>query len=164
MKKIIGFDTYSITENGDVWSHCHKKFMKTEIDYNGYKTIRLTLPDSYKKYKIHRLVALTYIKNKFNKRCVNHINGIKTDNRVSNLEWVTHSENALHAFRIGLHKPSDIQKQAARKARSRAVLNTDNGLQYESLTIASKENGMHHSILSLYLRNIKPNKTNLIYI
>jgi hypothetical protein len=164
MKQIIGFDKYSITENGDVWSHCHKKFMKTELDDNGYKTVRLTLPNLYKRYKVHRLVALTYLQNKLNKKCVNHINGIKTDNRLCNLEWMTHSENCLHAFKIGLHKHSDEQKQSVIKARSKAVLNTHNGLLYESLTIASKENDIHHSTLSLYLRNVKPNKTNLIYI
>lgn len=164
MKPIKGFDKYSITENGEVWSHSHKKFMKFEYDDNGYKTIRLISPGVYKKYKIHRLVALTFLDNPMNKKCVNHINGIKTDNRLENLEWNTHSENIKHAYKLGLNKSTKKRIISVINSRSKMVVNLENGICYESLKIASIENGYKNSILSKQLNNIVPNKTTLIYV
>lgn len=57
-----------------------------------------------KKFKIHRLVALNFIPNPFNKPEINHKNGKKDDNNVENLEWVTGQENYLHAIKLGLCK------------------------------------------------------------
>lgn len=58
---------------------------------------------------VHRLVAETWIPNPNNYRDVNHINGNKDDNRVENLEWVTHSENLRHAYRTGLIKTTPVR-------------------------------------------------------
>lgn len=70
---------------------------------SGYLRVTLLFTDKVPKYhSIHRLVALTFIPNLENKKTVNHKNGIKTDNRLSNLEWNTHSENVLHSIKIGL--------------------------------------------------------------
>ena len=53
----------------------------------------------------HRIIAECFIPNPYNKHDVNHINGIKTDNRAENLEWCTRSENMIHAYKTGLKRP-----------------------------------------------------------
>jgi hypothetical protein len=63
-------------------------------------------------HKIHRLVAQSFIKNPLNKETVNHINGIKNDNRVSNLEWATMKEQNYHAWNTGLKVVTDKWRQA----------------------------------------------------
>lgn len=72
--------------------------MKTSGD--SYFRIALCKNGLHKTVSIHRLVAQAFIPNPENKKCVNHISWIKTDNRIKNLEWCTHSENALHSYRV----------------------------------------------------------------
>lgn len=83
---------------GDVTRFRKGKILKPSKDKNGY--LGLTLCDSgdrYVKAKVHRVVAQAFIPNPENKAEVNHLNGIKWDNRVDNLEWSTRSENHIHA-------------------------------------------------------------------
>lgn len=74
---------------------------KQSYDSRGYLHITLQKPGLYKTIKIHILVARHFIPNPENKRTVNHKNGIKTDNRVENLEWNTDLENMTHACKNG---------------------------------------------------------------
>ncbi|WP_224961804.1 HNH endonuclease [Geomonas subterranea] len=106
-KEIPGFEgLYAITRDGVVYSLPRKYspkllVMKEVGTYHGYVRVVLSGPDRTKLYYVHRLVAETYIPNTQNKPMINHKNGIKTDNRVDNLEWVTCLENHTHAFENG---------------------------------------------------------------
>lgn len=71
-----------------------------------YRRINLCVNNVRKSFFIHRLVASSFIENNDGLPEVNHLNGIKTDNRATNLEWCTSSDNSKHAIRIGLQKPT----------------------------------------------------------
>lgn len=105
-KTIKGIEhLYKVSNMGNVKSFLRNTqdgyMLKLTHDKDGYLLVSLG-----RKYrvKVHRLVMQTFVENPSNKSDVNHINGIKDDNRVENLEWSSHSENQLHSFRIGLNK------------------------------------------------------------
>lgn len=105
MKTIPGFSRYLISKSGDVWTKIYKKIMKQKIDRYGYPVISLINDQGIKKYPpIHRLVALTYIPNPYDLGQINHIDGNKRNNNVSNLEWITVSKNIEHSFRTDLNR------------------------------------------------------------
>lgn len=84
---------------GRKWNRSHPGKVAGSITQKGYVAIWW----EGKHYKAHRLIAERFIPNPENKSQVNHKNGNKSDNRLSNLEWVTGSENVQHAFDTGLN-------------------------------------------------------------
>ena len=102
-KQIIGFEDYWIDTEGKVWSMKFGKVKerKPVKHKDGYFQINLRKDGKVKNLLIHRLVAIAFIPNPKNYTQVNHLNGIKTDNKLENLEWCNNSMNQKHAFRIG---------------------------------------------------------------
>ena len=84
-----------------------EKILKPKSDKQGYLVVDLSKFGKVKRYRIHRLVAQEFIPNPDNKPTVNHINGIKNDNNLNNLQWATYSEQNIHLWNNGLRKVSD---------------------------------------------------------
>lgn len=106
MRPIKGYEgLYSITEDGKVWSHSKYrgedgKFLRTWQKPNKYLSATL-YKEGYRTFLVHRLVGIAYIKNPKTLPQINHINGIRDDNRVENLEWVNNSGNMQNAILRG---------------------------------------------------------------
>ena len=133
-KPIKGYEgLYEVSNLGRVKSlnryhHRHENILKNKITKDGYYETTLVKNGKSKFIRSHRLVALTFIDNPLNKTEVNHKDGNKLNNFVGNLEWVTSSENQLHAYRTGLQKVSGGALSNRKK-----VLCVDLGIVKESL-------------------------------
>ena len=122
------------------------KFLTPGIDKNGYERIVLTRNGKRKTFMVHRLVAEAYVDNPKNKPTVNHLNGIKDDNRADNLEWATHSEQKKHAIELGLTKNNERVLSEANKRRSIRVL--FEGREFSSLREAARKTGFSRTYIN----------------
>ena len=111
IKPIKGWeDKYSITNDGRVYSYFSNKYLKPVFDKDGYATVNLSRDNIVRKYKIHRLVAETFVDNPNNKQEVNHKDFNRSNNWFENLEWVTQEENDDWSKLHGHNGRYDIQK------------------------------------------------------
>lgn len=167
---------YSITKSGKVFSLPRKntpnKYSSITnkiticLSRNGYKYFKAWINGKSKHVLLHRALAMTFIENPKNKPQVNHIDGIKTNNNLSNLEWSTAKENAVHAWNLGLYQdPPTFWKGKFGKnhIRSKPIIQCDlNGIplkEYDSTASAVRETGFKRESIKDCLsgRNKKSN-------
>jgi len=145
-KDVKGYEgSYQVSNLGNIRSlKCNKiRILKPILRKSGYYYVTLYQNKHERKAIIHRLIGAAFLPNPQNKPEINHKNGIKADNRLENLEWVTQSENMIHSYKNGLQKPlkgslnGNAKLNEAQIKEIRQLYATGNYLQRE---IASKYN------------------------
>lgn len=109
---VVGYEElYAVSNAGEIWSVYSKKVLKPLRSNNGYMYVNLYKNGVAKHHWLHRIVACAFLGPGTDERNqVNHINGIKSDNFVENLEWVTQEENMSHAIETGLLRRDEVYK------------------------------------------------------
>lgn len=168
-KPVKGYETlYKISDQGNVKSldrkvryeknqkiltrKVNQKYKNKRINNRGYIEVRLSKDSICKTKMLHNLLAEAFIRNPHNKPYINHIDGDKTNNSLLNLEWVTHSENMKHAYRIGLIKKT-----------TKPVKDTCTGKVYNSCKEAAECFNINKGTLKNYLNGWNNNTTCLKY-
>jgi hypothetical protein len=142
LKEIIGFDgLYKIDEYGNVYNRKMQKLKQHKCSSGTtYYQVCLCKQGKAKNYLTHRLVAKHFIENPLNKEFVNHKDGNKTNNHVSNLEWVSRSENGLHSIHVlGNPKPPSWKgKTGALHNKSKKIIDKETNIVYGSISEAGR--------------------------
>jgi hypothetical protein len=143
-RPMIGFEGYFVSNLGRVksFNYADKKvrIKAQRSPKNIYPLVSIWSRNKEKKVLVHRAVAMAFIENPYEKLTVNHKNGIRTDNRVENLEWMTQSENAFHSFeKLNRKCNPKIGKYHARaKAVCKFDLNGNFIEKFDTVTKAAK--------------------------
>jgi hypothetical protein len=135
------------------------KYLKQTLKKHGYYEIGLCKNAKYKNFKVHRLVLFAFIGE--SRLDCNHKNGVKTDNRLENLEYCTRSENIKHAITTGLYSKVLMEKKLNKmhEKNKKAIICLNNNKRYPSLKMASKilniDAGNISHVLSGHIKQIK---------
>lgn len=150
--KVIGNDTnYEVSNYGQVRNKNTNKILKPTL-VGGYLSIGLRINNKTITSFIHRLVAIRFLVCPDETFIVNHKDGIKTNNNVENLEWISQSENGKHAYRLNLHKP-------IRYGVSQYTLDDIFIREYDSSIDVEKETGISSKYISSVCRRFRGRKT-----
>jgi HNH endonuclease/NUMOD4 motif len=139
-KAIEGYNRYRVNEYGEVMNVNTGRILKAGISSNGYYQVCLCKDGIMKGHTVHRLVAKAFIPETDYSLQINHIDGIKTNNHYSNLEWCTHKHNGEHAYKIGLTK--------CRKTINQLTIDGKFIKQWESILDVERELGINHPNIS----------------
>jgi len=149
-KKIPNFDRYECSSDGEIRSLNYKnsgkiKILKPALSDDGYfKTVLLRNDGKYKTITVHRMITLSFLGKRQKGKEVNHVDGNKQNNHISNLEYVTRSENMKHAFRMNLIQPLKGAANGSAKLTEKDVISIRkyvknfNGRYYGRKALAEK--------------------------
>ena len=111
-KDVVGYEGfYQVSNLGNVKrvgsfrgvnkAYLNNYYLKPKDNGKGYYRIKLTVNNKSKRVMLHRIIAEAFISNPNNYPYINHINAIRKDNRLENLEWCTQGQNCLHSVKMG---------------------------------------------------------------
>jgi hypothetical protein len=157
-KTIEGFENYEISNYGRLkvnlkfrkYRDYQSKILNPCKDKNGYFITALSKNGKHYPKKIHRLVAQSFLTNECNHPVVNHINGIKTDNIVENLEWCTVKHNNIHAIKLGLSGQAPGEKHHMSKLKENEVLE----ILQNKYNLSQRELALFYNISKTQISNI----------
>ncbi len=139
-----------------------EKILKTHIS-DGYKQLAIfrhfkeQKPIEFKR-SVHQLVALAFLKRNSEKTQINHIDGNKLNNNVNNLEWVTHSENTKHAYRIGLQNSKHIETPIIQYSSDNKKIR-----EFRSQAEAARHTGINFRTINNSLRGICKSRNGFVW-
>lgn len=162
-KDINGYEgLYKVSNNARVYSVKNQKILKKVIKSTGYHQVSLCKDGVVKAKIVHRLLMEAFVPNIENKPFINHINGIRNDNRIENLEWCNQSHNIKHSYLIGKSVLTEEKKKKMIESISIILLDPDTGVYYTSVMDAARTFGVNNDTL---IRRIRLKyKTNLIIV
>lgn len=176
MREIEGYPNYLVDEYSKVWSIKYQKYLSPCISKCGYYGVSLycSVKQKGKTFQSHRLAAIVFVPNPDSKPCVNHIDGDKLNNHISNFEWVTFAENNKHAYVIGLKVVSDKVREVAKKGmgarfcgknsyKKRELIHVPSGKTFYTIREAAEFYGHNESTLGKRLMGKEKNLTGLEY-
>lgn len=142
---------YAVCEDGRIHSKRRNKFLTPKINWDGYHRIQIWRNNKCTYIAWHKVVAETYLEKPSSDCVVNHKNGIKDDNRVCNLEWVTQQDNIKHAWETGLSK-KQINNVKLSKSIDRLTINGEHIDTFPSTMEIERQLGLHHGGISASIK------------
>ena len=157
---LVGFEgMYQCNKDGELRSLNYKNTGKMHIlkqtISRGYAVVNLTFKGKQKVYRVHRLIAETFIENPDNKREVDHIDGNRANNQVTNLRWVTGTENCNNPNTYCKLGKQMLGVTGSKHHRSKPVVCIETGVEYASSVDAWKHTGINWSNIAACCRNTR---------
>ena len=148
----IGDYHYSVSSDGQIRNDETGKLKTLVQNEDGYYKVDLYNHGQRTTKRVNRLVAEAFIPNPENKPQVNHVDGNKINNDVSNLEWTTGSENMIHAYNTGLESPHASYGMLGKRnpnggAKGREVICVETGEHYKNVAEAERKTGIPDSTI-----------------
>jgi hypothetical protein len=142
---------YQASNLGNIKSLKKNIILRQNGDNYGYMQVILYNGETRKTGKAHRLVGKAFIENPENKPQINHKDGNKKNNHVSNLEWLTNRENKKHAIDTGLTVMSPKTREAQIASIGKVILDTATGIYYEKVKDAASIYGVNPSTIRRWI-------------